>query len=368
MRFISRKSQLLTTSVFLTLFISTTAMKCEKSGKDVPLTDRKPKAMGEVAKVAILVPDETYVACKSAIKAVYQAPLDGMPGYEPHFSVNHGNERNFTDYFKHNYNLAVLYQQDLRSKYVKAIGSDLVKMLDEKLASGSDFFVVKDLFAEPQEVSFILGKDTADLRENMITKAAKIRDLAHKTEEKTTIEYVIRGKKKEDKFFNAMQRRLGYGFRTPSNFTVSVRSDEFNGVNRWFGEKRSAMYLYEETYSGDEQFTQDYIIAKRNAMVGKHIEGPDRPDSIRTYMTTDTVNVITHSKDITLNGYRAVETRGWWELANEFMGGPFVCYTIHCPDINKVVTIETNVFAPGKSKRVLLRTMELAASTFEVKK
>ena len=179
------------------------------------------------------------------------------------------------------------------------------------------------------------------------------------TEKKTTISRVIRKPKNQDAFYNTMMKQYGYAFRTPANFKVSVRSDEFNGVNRTAGDKRSGMYLYEEPYKGDHQFELDYIIQRRNDMLKRHLHGPDRPDSIPTYVSTDTVNVTPYIQQIDLNGYKAFETRGWWEMENEFFGGPFISYTIFCPKQNKVVTSE--------KKQPLLRQMELAATTFEEK-
>ena len=354
------------TVALLVLSLTLFSTSCKKSSQSSSLV-AKPHATGEIGKVVMLVNDETYVGCKDAIKEVYKKPIEGMASYEPYFRINHCNEGGFTNYFKHNYNLAIIYYQEKKSKLTALVGSKLTDLLDEKLAKGQSFFVVKDLFATPQEVAFVMGQNKDSVAANMIKQKDKILDLALKTERKTTVELVLRDDVEDDVFYNEMLRNYGYAFRTPGNFRRSVKSDEFNGVNRIIGEKRSGLYLYDEPYTGEEQFTKDYIIAKRNSILRRHLHGPDRKDSIPTYVTTDTVNVDIHTKEITLNGFRAIETRGWWEMANEFFAGPFVSYTIHCPSINKVVTIEGNVFAPSKKKQDLVRTLELAATSFTVK-
>lgn len=350
--------------VTFTLF---TSISCEKSSQSSNIVG-KPAAKGEVGKVVMLINDETYVHCKEAIAEVYQKQIEGMAGQEGYFKINHCNEGGFTNYFKLNYNLSFIYQQDKKDKIIALVGSTFTDMLDEKLAKGQSFVVLKDLFATPQEVAVIMGANQEEVRLNMLKHKDKILELALETERKTTINVVIRDEKSDDIFFNNMLEKYGYAVRTPANFKVSVRSDEFNGINRIIGEKRSGLYLYDEAYAGDHQFTKEYIIKKRNEMLRKHLHGPDRPDSLPTYVTTDTVNIDIVTKEIQLNGYKAIEMRGWWEMANEFFGGPFVSYTVYCPDLNKVVTIETNVFAPGKKKQPLVRVLELAATTFETKK
>ncbi len=348
--------------VSFTLFTS-----CEKSSQSTSSAS-KPDAFGEVGKVVILINDDTYAFCKSAIKQAYSKPLEGIASNEPYFKVNQCNEASFSNYFKHNFNLCIAYQQEKRAALINLVGVDFLDLLDKKIANGESFFIVKDLFAQPQEVCVVLGKNDEDLERKFIENKDKLLSLALATERKTTSTIVFRDPVDEDQFYKSMMNKYGYSFRTPSNFKRSVRSDEFNGVNRIIGEKRTGIYVYEEPYTGDEQFSRDYIIKRRNEILKRHLHGPDRKDSIPTYVTTDSVNVKLFSKEIDLNGFRAIETRGWWEMENEFFGGPFLSYTIHCPSLNKVVTIEGNIFAPSKDKQQLIRTIALTASTFEVKK
>jgi hypothetical protein len=353
-------------ALLLTSFILFTSVACEKSSQSSSVAS-KPHAKGEVGKVVMIINDATYVHCLDAITEVYQKPLEGMAAEEPYFKLNHCNEGGFTDYFKLNYNLSFIYQQDLKDKLTPLVGSKFINQLDEKLANGESYVVLKDLFASPQRVAIILGANEQEIKANLLKNKEDILKNALSAERKTTIEIVARDPKASDAFYNEMMKNYDYAIRTPANFKRSVRSDEFNGINRIFGEKQSRIYMYDEAYTGEEQFTSEYIISKRNAILKDHVHGADRPDSIPTYMSTDVVNVDVFSRETTLNGYRAVETRGWWEMANDFKAGPFVCYTIYCPAINKVVTIEGNVFAPSKKKQPLLRVIELAATTFETK-
>ncbi len=50
--------------------------------------------------------------------------------------------------------------------------------------------------------------------------------------------------------------------------------------------------------------------------------------------------------------------RGLWELHGDFMGGPFVSYTVVDERHNRVVTLDGFVYNPGHDKRDLLRQIE----------
>ena len=56
-------------------------------------------------------------------------------------------------------------------------------------------------------------------------------------------------------------------------------------------------------------------------------------------------------------GY-AVETRGLWEVENDFMGGPFISYTFIDQENNKVITLDGYVYNPNDVKKNYLRQLE----------
>ena len=53
-----------------------------------------------------------------------------------------------------------------------------------------------------------------------------------------------------------------------------------------------------------------------------------------------------------------METRGLWKMENDFMGGPFVNYTIWDEDGNRTVVVDGFVYAPGKDKRNYVMELE----------
>jgi len=54
----------------------------------------------------------------------------------------------------------------------------------------------------------------------------------------------------------------------------------------------------------------------------------------------------------------AFETKGNWEMLGDFMGGPFINYTIFDRSNNRILVIEGFCYAPSKQKRELMFELE----------
>lgn len=63
----------------------------------------------------------------------------------------------------------------------------------------------------------------------------------------------------------------------------------------------------------------------------------------------------------TINGRKWMETRGFWEVHGDFMGGPFVGYTTKIAD--RQVALDAYVYSPRKPKRPYLRAVEALVYT-----
>ena len=59
-----------------------------------------------------------------------------------------------------------------------------------------------------------------------------------------------------------------------------------------------------------------------------------------------------------LEGRLWVELRGFWDVKNDFMGGPFVSYTTVDTTTQRVFTIDCYVYSPKNHKRNYMRELE----------
>jgi hypothetical protein len=68
-------------------------------------------------------------------------------------------------------------------------------------------------------------------------------------------------------------------------------------------------------------------------------------------------------KEISLNGVYVNELRGLWQVEGDFMGGPYVNYSLVDAQKNRVICIDGYVYAPKFDKREFLREQEALIKT-----
>jgi hypothetical protein len=61
---------------------------------------------------------------------------------------------------------------------------------------------------------------------------------------------------------------------------------------------------------------------------------------------------------IKLDGKETFETKGTWELKNDFMSGPFINYTIEDKGHDRILVLEGFCYSPSKEERDLMHELE----------
>ena len=85
-----------------------------------------------------------------------------------------------------------------------------------------------------------------------------------------------------------------------------------------------------------------------------------------TWMTTST-QVQPTVEYIKYRGRTFAQTRGYWEVQNDYMGGPFVSHAFYSPDGSSIIVAEAFVYAPKFDKRQFLRQVESVLYSWEWK-
>jgi hypothetical protein len=86
-----------------------------------------------------------------------------------------------------------------------------------------------------------------------------------------------------------------------------------------------------------------------------YIPGP--PPTENSWMGTDSKSTF-GTNNINFNGEFAAETRGWWEVKNDFMGGPFYSLCFVHKKNGLLYTVEGFVYSPKFDKTPYLRELE----------
>lgn len=121
------------------------------------------------------------------------------------------------------------------------------------------------------------------------------------------------------------------------------------------------VFIYRYPAKGDESdFSLESMIAHRNDILRQQVPGMFE----NTYMTTAAILPPT-MEFVKYKGREFAQVRGFWEVYNDFMGGPFVSQSFYSEDGSSIVVMEAFVYAPKYDKRQYLRQVESILYSFE---
>ena len=103
------------------------------------------------------------------------------------------------------------------------------------------------------------------------------------------------------------------------------------------------------------------ITASRDTIGKKYIPGSKEG----MYMITEAA-YSPHIISTKLNNLSAYETRGKWEVKNDFMAGPFINYTIVDKANNRLLVFEGFTYAPNAKKRDYMFELEAIIKTLKI--
>jgi len=123
------------------------------------------------------------------------------------------------------------------------------------------------------------------------------------------------------------------------------------------------LFVSKMDYDSRKVFDKGNFVSLRDSLTEKFIIGPEK--SIPTYMEVEK-SVPVHSKVVTIDGHYCVEYRGWWNMVNATMGGPYVSYLLVDEKNNKLYLIDGFVFAPNFSKRDFIKELESVMTSIKL--
>jgi hypothetical protein len=149
------------------------------------------------------------------------------------------------------------------------------------------------------------------------------------------------------------------------HFPTGYRCRKFTDSFVWIADEKQYVQQYVMIYrypvpAEGEVFSVENIIDTRNRVMQDNV--PGMFDG--SYMTTSTAQEPT-TRSLRYRGRDFMETRGFWEVHGDFMGGPFVSHSFYSPDGKDIIVLEAFVFAPRYDKRQYLRQVEALLYSFE---
>jgi len=147
----------------------------------------------------------------------------------------------------------------------------------------------------------------------------------------------------------------------PKGFSLDKDTTNFSWIAKEDPEYTQGFLIYKYPYEGEKTFTVGYQIQMRDRFTKKFVPGPS-PES---HMITESMVTPFFNKKI-VNNHTVYEMRGLWKVKNDFMGGPFVSYSIFNENTGNVITVDGFVYAPRFDKRDYVRQMEATLQTLRL--
>jgi hypothetical protein len=222
------------------------------------------------------------------------------------------------------------------------------------------FVVRKNVYADPQTLVEAQAPSYSDLKKLFNNRGE---DVVQKFIEAEWNRYInlYRGMRNRGAIKH-LEDKFGISMVLPKGYSVDLDTTNFTWLEKDAPRYTQSFLVYKYPYDGKKTFTLGYQIQMRNRFTRKFVPGP----SPNSHMITETEVVTPFFEKKMVKGHTVYEMRGLWKVKNDFMGGPFVAYSIFDENTGNVVTVDGFVYAPRYDKRDYVRQMEAILQTLEL--
>ncbi len=292
-----------------------------------------PNSSGKSSEILVVAEKNTWNGpVGEVIRSVFGQEIYGLPQPEPMYSLPNIAESDFSTIFQSHRNLFIV---SIKPEYNKPF-------IETK----------RDLWAKPQRIIKInAAYDSAALRLFNENKQAFISMFDQMERERIQKAYAG---VTDVSILRQLVETFNISLVVPQGYYVAKKTGDFMWLRRETLDFSQGILIYNYNYTDTSSFSLGYIIAMRDIMTEIHVPGTFNG----TFMTVSRNYILPEIKKIDFNGQFAVETRGLWEVKNDFMGGPFISYTFVDQNKTKILTLDGYVYAPKDQKRDLVRQME----------
>ena len=284
-------------------------------------------------------PYEVIVVCKNSVwessagdtlRYILQQPVPTNNQYEPLFDVLRVAPDNFKNLLERHRNV--------------------LKLLVDPSVENTGIGVQYDVTAKPQIVILAQAPTEQALTELLADNAENLVQVLEGAERDRNINFGKRyGAAELEKIIH---EKFGVTMHIPKGYLLRNATDDFLWASYEFPTASQGLFIYTYPYKGPKSLSVEALTAARNKFAAK-IPGP----SDGSYMTTLAEYEPDH-RMMRIEGRLWVEMRGLWDVANDFMGGPFVSFSTVDTTTNQVFTLDCYVYSPKLGKRNFLRPLE----------
>jgi len=234
----------------------------------------------------------------------------------------------------------------------KDIGSEAVYRADSDPTFNVS--VGSNKWAKDQLLIYQFAKNQNELIDNIRKNAATILKRVNAHDDEIVEANIYQGGVNGE-LVSLVQAKMGVTLKVPYDYFLAMEDSTSNVI--WLRKETdfltSGIFIKKFPYESQEQLTKAGIKGQLNKLglyVSTEVEG--------TYKHINDVDLPMYATNMQLDGKFVVETRGIWEMVDDYMGGPFMSFSILNPEKNEILLVEGFVHAPGKEKRDYMQQLK----------
>lgn len=295
-------------------------------------------SVGNINNLQVVIENDLWNgSVGEAVREVFAALVDGLPQDEPVFSISQLPPQAFGG-FTQKQRIFLFIQKE----------------------NETNFRAATNYYAKPQRGYFI----SAPTNEEIIAL------IKEKGEEMTTSFRRTEITEKQRRMalstlnISSVEETFGLTLKIPSVYRIAKLTDDFAWIRKDIRTGTMNLMIYTMPYNAfdDDETRIRNIIKMRDSIGETHIEGPTKG----SYMITEEA-FAPYLFTAEVDGKFAYETKGTWEVKNDFMAGPFVNYIIKDSVNNRLVVLEGFTFAPSIAKRDYQFELESIIKSVKIK-
>ena len=300
-------------------FIITTLFSCQE--KLDPKKAYVPDSSGSLNHVTIVMQEKDWNSnLGEGVRNQLEQIYEGLPLDEPQYTLNYLNPKAFTGFARQGRNV-VWFKKD----------------------SIPGFQLAKNQYAKPQILASITGIDAQIQQFYFEENANLLRQTIAENERKEKMRRISKSLTTEKTLLN----RFGIDLEYPTAYKTVKDTVNFVWIQKLIpkGHLNLIVYTLNEKELDDDNFSKQ-ILDIRDSIGKVHVPGRLKG----SYFITERAYRPYYFKT-KLDGKQTFLTKGTWEVANDFMAGPFVNYAILDSITKRWIVIEGFTFAPSANKR-----------------
>ncbi|MBC7606179.1 MAG: DUF4837 family protein [Burkholderiales bacterium] len=287
------------------------------------------KTSGNINTISVIIDDQLWNGeVGDSIRNKFASPVIGLPQEEPLFTINQYPVKLLEGYMTNTRNIMVV-----------------------KKENKNNFEFIENEYATPQNVFHISGKTSIAILDQIQAHAPDIIDRMRQTEIIESQRLIDTSKIDTKK----IQQKFNVALVVPKGYHYVLERKKFVWLKKEITSGNTSILIYQvpiKTLKSISNVTNS-IIRMRDSIGNLYIHGT----TPNTQMVTED-SYAPYLFHTNIKGNKTFETKGTWELKNDYMSGPFINYAIIDRANKRVLVLEGFCYDPSKEKRDLMFELE----------